>query len=133
MPMTTEQIHAKVLRLFSYAADKETFGYTDYWSSFATHVEAGQPFTGDCDNFAMTCAELAVRNGYAPSKVLLALCWTEEDVYHAVCIVGNRLLDNRYSRPFDWRRAPYRWDRAMRLSEPGVWRDMSDSNNQEAT
>lgn len=122
--MTTEEIHAKVLGLFDYQTDKETFGFSEYWSSFADAVAKNERFQGDCDNFAMTCAELASRNGFDPQTILLALCWTETDEYHAVCIVGETLMDNRYNAPFNWRRAPYRWDKAMRMSEPGVWRAM---------
>lgn len=127
--MTPQEIHKQVMGLFTYQSDKETFGYTDYWSSFADSVEKNEPFKGDCDNFAMTCAEIAARNGHDKKNVMLALCWVNEtNEYHAVCIIGSMLLDNRYSEPFDWTWAPYKWDKAMRLSEPSVWREINYTN-----
>ena len=122
--MTPAQIHRKVLRLFRWAPDIDTFGATDWWESFADQVERGETFTGDCDNFAMTCAELALRSEHPPNTIQLALCYVETGGYHAVCFVGSECLDNRHRSAIRWHLLPYRWDRSMFLSEPSVWRKM---------
>jgi predicted transglutaminase-like cysteine proteinase len=116
------RIHELVLSRFTWAPDSETFGRFEHWQSFADEVEAGHRFVGDCDNFALTCAELAIQKGIAPRRVMIATCWIEDNTYHAVAIIDWLLLDNRYSAPFHFRDAPYRWDRAMRMSEVGTWR-----------
>ncbi len=122
--MTPEQIHAKVLRLFTWAPDQETFGRFDYWSSFADDVEQNKPFRGDCDNFALTCAELLVRQGYDKEDVRLVACWVETNEYHLVCTHKGYVLDNRQRHIMHWGMVPYRWDKAMVLSEVGVWREI---------
>ena len=123
--MTPEKIHAKVLRLFTWAPDQETFDRFEYWSSFADDVEQGKPFTGDCDNFALTCAELLVREGYDKEDVRLVTCWVETGGYHIVCTHKGYVLDNRQRNIMHWGQMPYKWDKAMVLSEPGVWRKVS--------
>lgn len=115
-------IHHRVLRLFTWAPDKETFGTPEHWQSFADDVETGKAFHGDCDNFALTCAELCHRAGYAPEDIQLGLCRTETGEMHLVAIVGPDCLDNRRRWVVPWRRIPYQWIRTMRMSEIGTWR-----------
>jgi predicted transglutaminase-like cysteine proteinase len=107
---------------FVWAPDMEVFGEPEHWSSLADNVERGEVFKGDCDNFAMTCAELLLRRGIEPVNIRLALCWTETAEYHAVCIAHGELLDNRQRRLRHWASVPYRWHRSMRLDKPGEWR-----------
>ncbi len=122
---TIQKVHAEVMRRFIWAPDAETFGVPEYWSSFAREVELGQSFTGDCDNFALTCAERCLQLGISAKDVRIALCWTETGEYHAVCIASDMLLDNRQRWTIPWSKAGYKWDKSMRLSEPGVWREFS--------
>ena len=122
--MTPEKIHAKVLRLFTWAPDKETFGRFEYWSSFADDVEQGKPFAGDCDNFALTCAELLARAGYDKADIAIAFCQTETGGYHLVCLYKNTwVLDNRYSDVRDVGSLPYEWVSGMSMAEVGVFRE----------
>ena len=123
--MNPEQIHAKVLRLFTWAPDQETFGQFDYWSSFADDVEQDKPFTGDCDNFALTCAELLARAGYDKEDIAIAFCQTETGGYHLVCLYGDKMLDNRQRSVANATLVPYTWKSAMYLNEPGTWRELT--------
>ena len=123
--MTPEQIHAQVLRLFTWAPDQETFGRFEYWSSFADDVEQGKPFTGDCDNFSLTCAELLARAGYDKEDIAIAFCQTETGGYHLVCLYGDKILDNRQRSVANATLVPYVWKSAMYLNEPGTWRELT--------
>ena len=122
MTQIVRDVFRQVRGLFIWQSDQETFGVPEYWSSFADDVEQGKVFRGDCDNFALTCGELLVRQGVARNLLRVALCWTETGEYHAVCIADDWCLDNRQRAVWHWSRLPYKWDRSMRLDEPGVWR-----------
>ena len=122
---TIQQVHAEVLRHFVWAPDAETFGVPEHWTSHADAVDQGQLFEDDCDGFALTCAELLLRRGIPREDVRIALCWTETNEFHAVCIATHLLLDNRQRWTIPWNVAHYRWDKAMRMSQPGVWRAFS--------
>lgn len=122
---TIQKVHAEVMRRFIWAPDAETFGVPEHWTSHADAVDKGQLFEDDCDGFALTCAELLLRRGVPREDVRIALCWTETGEYHAVCIASDMLLDNRQRWTIPWSKAGYKWDKSMRLSEPGVWRAFS--------
>lgn len=113
----------QVRGLFIWAPDDQVFGMPEYWSSFAREVELGQSFTGDCDNFALTCAERCLQRGIKAQDVRIALCWTYTGEYHAVAIAHGWMMDNRQRLIRHWSSVPYRWDKSMRLSEPGIWRE----------
>ena len=115
-------VFKQVRRLFIWTCDQENFGVPEHWSSFADDVEQGKVFRGDCDNFALTCAELLHRRGINPSLIRIALCYVETGEYHAVCIADGWCLDNRQRAVWHWSKLPYRWDRSMRMDEVGVWR-----------
>lgn len=117
-------IHSRVRHLFEWVSDRENYGKPEHWTSHADGVERGESIQDDCDGFAMTCAELAFRSGVSKDQIRLATCYTENNEFHAVAIVSGLVMDNRYSKPMAWNALPYRWDRSMRLSEPGVWRSM---------
>lgn len=108
-------------------ADQKTFKVPEFWSSLADEVELGEIFYGDCDNFALTSVDLCLRQGIDPSKLWIATCWTELPTreYHAVGGVGNIVLDNRQRRLLQVNDLGYKWHRAMRLDEKGVWRAAS--------
>lgn len=113
--------HSEALALFRWAPDQTTFGEPEHWLSFADKVELGQSFVGDCDNFALTCAELLIRRGVDPSLVRLAVCWTETEEYHAVCVADGLCVDNRLRRVIPYDKLPYRWHKSMRMDRIGVW------------
>ena len=126
-----------VRQYFVYRPDLEGFNKPDDWRSQAAHI--GSPYYGDCDDLAMTAADLAVQRGIDPARVRVALCLTEVGQWcaepppydHMVCLIDDEgdgytmALDNRQRRVERWDRLGYRWHSAMRLSERGVWRDMT--------
>lgn len=136
---TAADIFADVRRRFTWVADEEQFEKGDDWRSYADEVERGEPVRDDCDAFAVTCAELAVRYGIDPARVRVALCLTEvgqrqavPPAYdHMVCLIDDAgdgytlVLDCRQRAPVAWDRLGYRWCSSMRLSERGVWRWMA--------
>jgi predicted transglutaminase-like cysteine proteinase len=98
-------------------ADQETFNEPEHWSSFSEDVLHGKIFYGDCDNFALTCAELLVIEGFEKKDIRIALCWTETNEYHAVCVYKNEVLDNRHRRVIPFNEIKYKWHKSMRLDE----------------
>ena len=118
----SKQVFRQVQRLFIWTCDLENFGVPEYWKSFADEVERGEVFRGDCDNFALTCGELLHRQGIEPKLIRIALCWVENGGYHAVCICDGWVLDNRQRAVWRWNQLQrYKWDKSMRLDQPGVW------------
>lgn len=121
--MTLTEIHNKTFELFTWKSDQENFGRFEYWRSFADHVERSEPFTGDCDNFALTCAELLMRNGYEKDQISIAVCQTETGGWHLVTLYGNLVFDNRYNSIMELESLPhYTWDKYMNMSDIGVWK-----------
>ena len=115
----------QVRNLFVWACDMEQFGVPEHWASNADDVEQGRVFRQDCDGFSLTCAELLERRGFETALLRIALCWTETNGYHAVCVADGLILDNRQRVVWHWVRLPYKWDKSMRLNELGVWRSAS--------
>ena len=121
---------------FIYTPDEAQFEKRDDWRSHADEID--RPWRGDCDDAALTCAEVAVRRGIDPARVRVALCLTEvgqratipPPADHMVCLIddegGTWALDNRQRRVEPWDRLGYRWHSTMRLSERGTWREMAD-------
>jgi len=123
--MTPQDIHQRVLRLFIWTPDQIQYGAWDHWTSHADAIERGEIIRDDCDGFAMTCAELAVRAGIEKSAIRLATCSVETGEYHCVAIVSGWALDNRERRAKVWGTLPYHWRASMKLSDPGIWRGMN--------
>ena len=121
-----EEIFYKVMRHFVWVSDKELHPtYWDHWDSYADEIERGETVKGDCDNFAMTCAELLVRAGIDKHLIRLAACqlWSGEN--HLVCIAAGWCLDNTQRGVWAWNTMPYTWISSMRMDEPGVWRKLA--------
>ena len=115
-------IHHKVKRLFTYTPDQVQFDRPEDWRSHADAVENDEPFKGDCDDFAMTCAELLVRQDDTdPSNIGIAFCKTETGTPHLVCLYDRWILDNRREWPVEWDSVGYEWISVMYMSEPGKW------------
>ena len=117
-------IHQRVLRHFIWTPDQEQYQRHEHWTSHADAIERDEVIRDDCDGFALTCAELALRAGINEDDVRLATCYVETGEYHCVAIVEGQVMDNRQRRIVAWNALPYSWDKSMRLSEPGVWRGM---------
>lgn len=102
---SVSDVFYRVKKLFNYASDSETFGKTEHWADFANDVEAGQAFTGDCDDFALTCLVVGIENGqFKPELCRIARVATEScpapyPFDHAVAIYDEYVLDNRQSKP----------------------------------
>lgn len=127
------EVLARVHRHFIWRPDRETYGRPDRWQSFATAVREGRSARGDCEDFAITAAELLRDDhGVDPARLRLVYCTTEIGAGHMIlCVDGVEAaagetvtvaLDNRQRAPIDWRGLGYRMVSGMRLSEPGVWR-----------
>lgn len=117
------EIYYKVKSNFIWTSDKELHGVGEHWTSCADEVDAGKVFRGDCDDFALTCAELLFREGYEPSRISIDFCTTEAGQGHLVCVCDGVALDNRQRRPLFMTALPgYRWRSRMLLSERGTWR-----------
>ncbi len=113
----------QVKSLFIWQCDSITFGVPEYWKSFVDEVEQSTIFFGDCDNFALTCAELLVRKGMEPGLVRLSFCQVPPEGWgHLVCIADQMVLDNRQRAVWHWTKLRYDWVSSMRMDEPGVWR-----------
>ncbi len=118
-----KEVFKQVKGQFIWTCDQENYGVPDRWVSYADEVERGEVFRQDCDGFSLTCAELLSRRGVPKSEIRIALCWTEADEYHAVCLCGDLVLDNRQRSVKQWTvMRGYRWHKSMGLDEPGVWR-----------
>jgi len=115
----------KVRNHFIYVPDMEQFKQPEHWKSHADEVESGQVFKDDCDGFALTAAELLIRNGVGIDKIRISACKTETGEGHLVCIADGWLIDNRQRDIWPWNSVPYKWVSCMRLDEPGTWRTMN--------
>lgn len=98
-------LHNEIMRLFTWAPDSETFGEIDHWQEFSDSVELGNKFTGDCDDFALTCLVVGIRRGlFQPevcrvARVATEVCPSDHLLDHAVAIIGDYMLDNRQRKP----------------------------------
>ena len=118
-------VHREVMGLFTYEHDTPTESGYEVWDSFADTVRRGEPFYGDCDDFALTCAELLLSRGVDRSSVHVLTCYTETGIHHAVAIADGWALDNRQSTIRTRDSLPYEWRLAMRLDHPGRWREFT--------
>jgi predicted transglutaminase-like cysteine proteinase len=122
--LTTQEVFYKVRNLFIYIPDQEQFNIPDDWRSHADEVDNNQVFRDDCDGFSMTCAEVLVRNDINKDLIKLVYCLIETGDGHLVCVVDNKLLDNRQRYLWNWSDVPYTWVSYMKMSEPGIWRSI---------
>ena len=130
-PDLLRTVHALVQRHFVWAPDRETYGKPDHWEGFAAAVRRGDLARGDCEDFAITCAELLRDDhGVDPAALRLVYCITPRAGHMILCVDGVETqagetvtvaLDNRQRAPVEWRGLGYRMVSGMRLSEPGEW------------
>jgi len=122
------KIHKDVLSCFTYVSDKEQYGKIEHWTSHAVAVTENKEFSGDCDDFALTCAELLIKGGVPKNEVSIIYCLTEEGDGHLVCgyylDAKTWILDNRRAYVYVWDGRSYTWKYFMKFSEPGEWYDV---------
>jgi len=124
-----EEAHRRAYNLFTWVADEDNpfffkngVSRNDVWHSFIDKYHTGKKFSGDCDDFALTCADALREKGVSPTHLRLAICTTETDVLHAVLIVDKKwLVDNRFDYVVGWDSAPYTWESGMDCDKPGEW------------
>jgi predicted transglutaminase-like cysteine proteinase len=125
MKELAKKVHWDVLTHFVYVPDHVIHpDFFDHWESHADEVEADKVFRGDCDNAALTNAELSIRRGANPAIVKLIYCKAETGEGHLVAGLEHWILDNRQRGPIYWEDLPYRWISSMRMDEPGIWRKL---------
>lgn len=85
IPEIVQQVFWSVRDRFKYGLDKDSYGEIDKWVSFA---DVPGVFTGDCEDFAITCADILTGDpiNIDPNTVYLILCRVEKNnAYHALC------------------------------------------------
>lgn len=120
---TCNAVHARAQRLFTWVSDQARFGEPERWHSFIAEFRADTPFKGDCADFMYTCADALIDEWLPEELIAFASCITEAGEAHAVLVVNKIwVLDNRQQKVRHITTLPYRWERVMALSEPGVWK-----------
>lgn len=107
---------------FTYVSDEENYGLSEHWG-FPDDVDN---FQDDCDGFAIACRMLLKEKGI---KCRLVACTVGDYGWHAVCAVGNYILENRYRRVMtkeELERPPHNYTfRYISGFEPGdAWREL---------
>ena len=129
---TVKDIHTKVWKHFIYVTDKRNYMKEEHWTSHAKEVEEGKKFKDDCDGFALTCAELLIKAGFAKKDVMAIYCVVETGEAHLVCGVHvddeTYILDNRERSVYNWEKKKtgpknkrYKWGYFMPFNKPGKW------------
>ena len=86
------EIHAETLDRFTYLGDQENFGLVEHWPDPRMLPDYPEPFTGDCDDFALMCRKELNREGI-PNRLMYVI--TETGGGHLVTEVEGYILDNR--------------------------------------
>lgn len=133
-----DKIQAKVWKNFTYVLDKKNYMVSEHWTSHADEVEENKGFKDDCDGFALTSAELLIRDGVSKDDVMVCYVKCETGEAHLVCGCtiqtdkGKKtyILENRYKKAYDWEDRKtgadaYEWIYFMKFSEPGKWRKIN--------
>ena len=114
-------VQREVKGLFEYVPDSAQFDRPEDWREQSGAVQCGESFSGDCDDFAMTCAYLLWDRGASESDVGIAFCKTENGVHHLVCLYQGWILDNRLDWPVAWDDVGYSYISVMYMDDPGNW------------
>lgn len=117
-------LHREVMRHFGWRPDKALHGVPDHWTEHADAVEADAGFLGDCDDFAMTCAELLRRRlpKADHDKIRVVFCQYGGDEYHLICVLDETwALDNRHRTALPVMTLGYRLISYMEAGRPRTW------------
>lgn len=88
-----DEIHEMVYKNFTYKTDKRQYGLEEHWVMPEDSYDGTQPFTGDCEDFALACRKLVRDAGIDNSR--LVYCKDETGEGHGVLEVEGWILDNR--------------------------------------
>jgi len=116
------KIHQQVKSHFIWTSDMENYGVPEHWRSYADEIEKGDVIRDDCDAFALTCAELLIRQDADKNDIYLIFCLTETGGGHLICVYDGWVLDNRQRDIIAWDKLPYTFIKSMQLAEVGTWR-----------
>lgn len=87
----------------------EQYGVADKW------VANPASNKGDCEDYALTKLYRVVKAGLSANRCAVYLCWTRENIYHAVLVIDDRfVLENGVNTIQYWDTMGYRFDRAIR-------------------
>ena len=120
-------VQREVKRLFNYVPDQVQFDRPEDWREHTDAVNRGESFSGDCDDFAMTCAWLLIERG-AKDDVGIAFCKTKSGTHHLVGMYKGWILDNRHNWPVAWDSVGYEWISVMYMADPGNWLAFSEED-----
>lgn len=117
-----ERVKARLDAGFRYKADA-----SEHWQSLAELARTGAAWSDDCDGYALTAAELLVKDeGLDPDAVAICFCKVR-GAGHLICLVTiggtTYVVDNIQRAVWDWNRVAYEYVSAMRLGEK-VWREI---------
>ena len=126
--VSADDVQREVKRFFNYIPDSTQFDRPEDWREQSGAVQRGESFSGDCDDFAMTCAYLLWDRGAKESDVGIAFCKTENGAHHLVCMYKGWILDNRRDWPVAWDSVGYEWISVMHLADPGKWLAFADDD-----
>lgn len=121
---TTKNI---VDRALTYKTDRDNHQLQEHWRSHAEDIIAtpGYRAYGDCDDFALTYAEMLILSGIARHRVAVVYCEIRGYGGHLVCVVDNNVvLDNNFKKPrmkTSLRREGYTFISQIRLDDPSDW------------
>ena len=120
------KVQDMVDKKFTYVHDNRQYMMNEHWTSHAEEVLQGDNFKDDCDGFALTCAELLIREGVDREEVSVIYCETETGEPHLVCGIvtdgTTYILENRYNYIYDWKTKPnYQWFYFMKFDDVGQW------------
>lgn len=116
----------------NYVTDEENHGKVEHWQSHADEILAGNGYQadGDCDDFALTYADMLVRAGIERRRISIEYVEIRNYGGHLVCVVDDhKVLDNNFPnvrmKTTLRRREGYRFVSRMRLDQLGVWEEYS--------
>lgn len=111
-------IHKTILKKFVYVSDKKKHGVDEYWEI----PDVGSfKITGDCEEFALACRELCLKESLRPRLIICKIKATNE--HHLVLELGGYILDNRMSslRTIRQLKREYEWIAASGFELDDMW------------
>lgn len=96
-----DEIFRRVSDCFIWRSDRDSFGIADHWEDFLDEVIMGEVVKRDCEDFALTCLLLGIKEyGFDKSKCQIARVRTEVSddsiaLDHAIAIYDGQVFDNR--------------------------------------
>lgn len=105
---TLNDINRNLNRAIRHTPDERQFGRADHWA-----VPSGRDARGDCEDYVLAKRRAALRAGFPPEALSIALVRTRWGELHAVLLVatdrGEMVLDNLSPRVLRWDQVDYVW------------------------